>query len=234
MLGAGLVGLAGAWQVWGVRSAALSFRALSGAPGWSFAMSGGISGALDPTFVGIQTPDSVAYAPFTPDALQHAVYGDTRRSGHVPMAVFSDYFCPYCRVIFARLLNRLQLRDIPITVAWHELPLLRAESHFAARASVAAARQGGYEAFHAALIAQGLRPVPAAMGRLADQVGLDGARLIADMESASVAAQLAASARAAQQLGIFATPGVVIGQKVVLGALDAPQMEGLIAGTLAH
>ena len=145
----------------------------------------------------------------------------------VPVAVFSDFFCPYCR----GLIGRLAARDGPkIAVTWHELPLLGANSVIAARAAEAAALQGGYVAFYEALIAQGFRPPPSWMAGVADEVGLSGSQLRRDMDGPVVADRLTTSARSAASLGIRGTPGIVIGRKAVLGALDEGQMERLIGG----
>lgn len=232
LIGGGLLGVAVGWQLWGVRPPSLELRAIMGAPGWQFGTAGDISGALDTTLVGIPDPAQPDLSPFKPDALEAAVFGSTRRAGYVPMAVFSDYFCPYCRILFARLTQRLNAPNPPpITIAWHELPLLGPSSQFAARALMAASLQGGYAIFHSALIRDGLRPAPAAMGRIADAIGLNGAQLIADMDGPQVADRLHQTARAAGQLGVYATPGLIVGRNLVLGALDAAMMDDLIATT---
>lgn len=213
----GLAALAAGWQMFGVRGAQIAWRGIEGLPGWRFGMAGAISGGADPLLAGL--PGSAApRVPFGPGQIADVVY----RGGRARVAVFSDHFCPYCRVLFGRL------SQSDLAIAWHELPLLRPESHIAARAAEAARLQGGYVAFQSALIAQGFRPVPAWLGRVAEGAGLDGARLRRDMAGAEVAAGLEASARAAETLGIFATPGVVAGRSVVLGAVTEAQIAGIL------
>ncbi|MEP4197255.1 MAG: DsbA family protein [Aliishimia sp.] len=231
LLGAGLFALAAGWQKWGVRPKAIDFSAIKGAPGWQFGSAGSFSGSAGSTLVGIRMPGDPIYQPFTASDLDQAVFRDTRRPGHVPIAIFSDFFCPFCRILFARLVERSQEDGPRVTIAWHEHPLLGPNSHFAARAAEAAALQGAYAPFQDALVRTGLRPVPAAMARIAESIGLDGGQLMHDMDGDRVAARLASSARAAQQLGVFATPGLVIGKRVVLGAIERPAMEDLISET---
>ena len=67
------------------------------------------------------------------------------------------------------------------------------------------------------------------MGEVAERAGLDGALLLREMDRGEVARRLEVSARAASTLGFYGTPGIVIGQDAVLGALGRDEMEGLIA-----
>ncbi len=221
-LGLGLVAIASGWQVWGVRDEVLKFGPISGAPGWSMALGGESSGlsSVDFMTVGLEKGP----LPLPASQLSSVLFRDTTQG--VRVAVFSDFFCPYCRRLVGRLRRRETAPDIAIN--WHELPLLGPHSVVAAKAAEAAALQGGYAAFYDGLLAEGFRPTRAWMVHVAETVGLDGRQLQSDMVSPHVEARLEASAAAAARLGVFATPGIVIGRKVVLGALDIKSMETLI------
>lgn len=226
LLGAGLVSLAAAWQVWGVRPPSLKFTPLRDAPDWSFGMAGDISGGSGTDFatIGLESgPD-----PLAPERLADVLYRDA--GDGVPVAVFSDFFCPFCR----RLIGRLKARKSgpKIALNWHELPILGPQSHLAARAAEAAGRQGAYARFYDQLVRDGFRPTRPWMRKVADAAGLDGAQFAADMDGPVVAARLADSAAAAARFGFFATPAMVIGRVGVLGALGNDQMEDLIARAL--
>lgn len=220
-LGLGLAAIAGGWQIWGVREETLQFAPITRAPGWSFAMGGDMSGlsSVDFMTVGIEKGP----VPLPAVQLSDVLFRDT--TSGVRVAVFSDFFCPYCRSLVGRLRARVAAPDIAVN--WHELPLLGPHSVLAAKAAEAAALQGGYAAFYNGLLAEGFRPTRGWMRRVAETVGLDGARLEDDMRGPIVAGRLEASAAAAATLGVFATPGIVIGRKVVLGALDTNTMEEL-------
>ncbi|MEO0379584.1 MAG: DsbA family protein, partial [Pseudomonadota bacterium] len=210
---AGLVAIGAGWQAFGVRRPGLEFRDLGAAPGWRFAALGGVSGAsgADLMTIGLsQGPPALEAA-----QLDGVVHRD-RVEGAVPVAVFSDFFCPYCRGLIGRLGARVGGPAIAIT--WHELPLLGPQSVLVSRAVEAAALQGGYAAFYAQLLADGFRPSPAWMAKVATTAGLDGARVAQDMEGEVVAARLLASARAAKTLGFIGTPGLAVGRSAVLGA----------------
>ena len=129
------------------------------------------------------------------------------------------------------LVTGVQTCALPIWIAisWHELPLLGPQSVLVARAAEAAALQGGYAAFYRQMLADGFRPSPAWIARVAEAAGLDGARVRRNMDGDAVAARLLASARAARTLGFIGTPGLAVGRSAVLGALGTDQMEDLIS-----
>ncbi len=226
IVGGGLVALAAGWQVFGVRKPELTFRAIKDAPGWHFGQIGSVSSASGADLMTIGLSDGSA--PLGSAELEEVVHRDAL-SGAVPVAVFSDFFCPYCRV----LISRLALRSATprIAISWHELPLLGPGSVLVAKSAEAAALQGGYDLFYTALSAAGFRPSPAWMAAIATQAGLDGAQFQRDLNGPEVAARLMASARAAKTLGIIGTPGLVVGRRAVLGALERDQMERLFEQT---
>ncbi|MEO0764415.1 MAG: protein-disulfide isomerase, partial [Pseudomonadota bacterium] len=96
----GLVALAAGWQVFGVRNPRLEFRDIVAAPGWRFAAVGGVSAAsgADLMTIGLDTGP-----PALPGADLDAVVHRDREDGVVPVAGFSDFFCPYCRGLIGRL-----------------------------------------------------------------------------------------------------------------------------------
>ena len=219
---AGLGGIAAAWQRFGVRQPGLAFRDLEGAPGWPFAVAGDLSGGGDLLTLGLgDSPE-----PLPPDQLDTVVHRDATGAG-VPVAVFSDFFCPFCRALMGRLRTRQGGPDLAIT--WHELPLISPHSAEVARSAVAAGLQGGYAAFYDQMIRDGFRPTARWHGAVADRAGLDGAQLLRDRQGEIVAATLAESVAAAARLGFIGTPGLVVRRRAVLGALSDAQMEDLIA-----
>ena len=165
LLGAGALLVAGAVRFTG-REAPLDFELDPVLPGFRHMAGGGASRAAGARFdplVGISAPPDPAG-----EALRTAVRGDPCRAlfggppapGTVPVASFSDYNCPYCRVTTERLATIEARSGGAVDVRWHELPLLGEGSQTAARAALAAARQGAYPAMHAQLMRSRLLPTP--------------------------------------------------------------------------
>ena len=219
LIGAGLVGIAAGWQVWGVRDPELRFVPIADVPGWRFGQAGEVSTltGTDLMTVGLETrPAPLPVVDL--DRIVHQTNGPAPR-----LAVFGDFFCPYCRILMARVRT---MTDVSVT--WHELPLLGPSSVKAARAAEAARLQNGYLAFYDELTRSGFRPSDRYMSAVAGAAGLDGARLRADMDGPEVALRLAQSAAAATRLGFFATPALVIEHTAILGALPTWQLETLL------
>lgn len=219
----GLVAIAAGWQVFGVGRQQIEFEHISSLPGWRFASVGGVSGLSGDDFLTMglgQKP--VPLKPLEMDAAVHV----NAQPGQVPVAVFSDFFCPYCRGLVSRIHARKGRPKIAVT--WHELPLLGPSSVIAAKGAVAAGLQGGYGSFYSALLSEGFKPSKSWLGRIAEVAGLNGARFVADMDSNTVARRLGRTARAASALGFSGTPGIVIGKDAILGALDRDTMENII------
>jgi protein-disulfide isomerase len=147
--------------------------------------------------------------------------------GDVTLVEFFDYRCPYCRAIAPTVMD-LAKSDPDLRIVFREWPILGRESEFAARAALAAAQQGRYPEFHMALM-QLDELSPETVRRVARELGLDLARLEADMQRPEVRKHLDGSDRLARELGISGTPAFVIGDHVVPGMADRATLEGLIA-----
>jgi protein-disulfide isomerase len=146
----------------------------------------------------------------------------------VAIVQFFDYRCPYCKQVVGPLAE-LQRGDGRVRIVYKELPILGPDSVVAARAALAAHLQGAYQRFHAALMARRGAYDDAAIGAIAAELGLDAARLRADMNRPEIAAQIDRNRVLARDLGIRGTPAFVIGAELVPGAIDLETMRGLIA-----
>lgn len=149
--------------------------------------------------------------------------------GIVPIASFSDYNCPYCRRLTQRLVALAARDDVQIRLRWHELPLLGPMSVFAAKAALAARRQGAYAAMHRHFMISPVRPSRSYLVGLAESLELDVPRLLADMDSSAIAVELADSAALAARFGIVGTPALVVGRTRVMGAITDRTLIRLIA-----
>jgi protein-disulfide isomerase len=111
----------------------------------------------------------------------------------------------------------------------HELPIFGPPSEYAARASVAAARQGLQQELRRRLMRSPLMPDPALISRLATEVGLNADRLRSDMADPAIQAELDQTRALADVFGFVGTPGLVIGRTVLNGAVKAETINRILA-----
>jgi protein-disulfide isomerase len=110
-----------------------------------------------------------------------------------------------------------------------EFPILGPESSLAAKAGLAAARQGAYLKFHQALMALSGSITMNAIEELAGKQGLDVSKLKGDMESPEVQSILTRNRELGIKLGVNATPTFVVGSELISGAIDTATFERLVA-----
>ena len=142
-------------------------------------------------------------------------------SADVVIVIFTDYQCPICKTTDPALM-RLISRDPKVRVIFKDWPVFGVRSHAAARAAIAAHRQGRYLAFHAALMESRGQLDDDQIRRIAISAGVDWPRLQADMSarSADLDAQIARHTSQAWSLGLQGTPGYLVGPYLIPGGLD--------------
>ena len=148
----------------------------------------------------------------------------------VTLVVFTDYQCPICRATEPAL-QRALAEDPRVRVIYKDWPILGERSRTAARAALAAQRQGKYRELHAAMMAS-RRPLdPAAIADLARGAGLDAPRLQADLVQygPAIDAQLARHASQAWSLGLQGTPVYLVGPYLVKGRMSHSALRRAIA-----
>ena len=146
--------------------------------------------------------------------------------GDVTVVEFFDYNCGYCKRV-APAVKALIEADANVRVVYKEFPILGPSSLLATKAALAAHRQGKYVVFHEALFE--LPEISEATLRdLSGRLGLDHARLVKDMEGPEIAAQITRDTELARSLDINGTPGFVIGNRLVPGAIDTQTMQQIV------
>jgi len=142
-------------------------------------------------------------------------------NGKVTLVEFSDYACTYCRQSVADV-HKLIAANPDLRVVIREYPILRPESVDAARMGLAAAQQGKFAAYHDAMYALG-PPSAETIARAAKQAGVDIAAADKAIASGIYDSFLKSNIALAGRIGVDGTPGWVIGDRVIAGAvgLDA-------------
>ena len=148
--------------------------------------------------------------------------------GDVVIVEFFDYQCGYCRRVFEPLMD-VAAADGNIRIAVREFPILGEMSTVAARAGIAAHKQGKYAAFHAEMLSRPGGVDEAAIEASAIVAGMDLEQMRADMESPEVEAEIAKNREVASVLGVSGTPAFVIGDAFIPGAMSADTLRQLIA-----
>jgi protein-disulfide isomerase len=148
--------------------------------------------------------------------------------GDVSIVEFFDYRCPYCKQVQPEL-ETLLGQDRNLRFVYKEMPVLGPSSVVAAHAALAARLQGKYEAFHNAMMAAKGQISEDVVYRVAGSVGLDLERLKHDMASSEVAQAVKANLALAEALDIHGTPGFVIGDRIIPGAVELDTLKDLIA-----
>lgn len=148
--------------------------------------------------------------------------------GDVTLVEFFDYRCGYCKRSLKPVLALLK-SDPGLRIVWKELPVLGPVSRIAARASMAAERQGRYLDFHKAVMGAGGKLTEGSVMGIAKRIGLDVERLRRDMADPAIDAYLDETRGLAGKLGINGTPAFVIGDTLVPGAVGGARLKQLIA-----
>jgi protein-disulfide isomerase len=141
---------------------------------------------------------------------------------------FFDYRCPYCKRMNPVIADLVHA-DRGLRVVLVDIPILGPGSVTAARAALAAQRQGRYSEMHDALMRLRGEPTEAEIMRLAAELRLDAERLRRDMADPVVSQRLDANIRLAQALGIQGTPAYVIGNQLLPGAVGPDQLRDAVA-----
>ena len=163
------------------------------------------------------------------DPASPATRPSTAKPGEVTIVEFFDYRCGFCKKVSPTLIKVLAANP-DVRLVFKEFPILGPESTVAAKAGLAAEKQGKYVQFHQAMMAASAVN-EAGIEEVAKQVGLDVARLKTDMQSPEIAAAIEKNLQLASAVGVTATPTFVIGTEMVAGAIDAQAFQGLIAKT---
>lgn len=146
--------------------------------------------------------------------------------GDITVIQFFDYNCGYCKKVAGALIA-LEARDANVRIVYKEFPILSAQSATAAKAALAAQRQGKYAQFHQGLMAAG-KTDDAEIQALATKLGLNYATLQKDMKDPKLDAQLARVQQLASALNINGTPAFIIGERLLPGAVDAEALVSIV------
>ena len=149
-------------------------------------------------------------------------------AGDVTIVEFFDARCPYCKRLEPTMTEFLG-HDPGVRLVYKDMPILGAPSLLASKALLAAQRQGGYEKLRDALMRGGSDVSKESIKAESERLGLDWSRLEHDMNDPAIARRLDGNLQLARKLGIQGTPALVVGDDLLPGAADLPELQKAVA-----
>lgn len=152
-------------------------------------------------------------------------------AGDVTVVEFMDYRCGYCRKANPEV-EELVRADGNIRFILKEFPILGEASLTSSKFAIAVKNLGGDEAYktaHDTLMELRGEPTEATLADLARKLGLDAAKVKAEMDSPEVAAVIQKNHDLAEALQIQGTPMFVIGDTLVRGYVPIDGMRKIVA-----
>ena len=150
-------------------------------------------------------------------------------AGDVTVVEFFDYNCGYCKMMALKATKAIT-EDGNIRWVMHDLPVLRPSSTTAAKAALAAHKQGKYKELHEAfMIHQGPLTDEEIKTIAAGVEGLDMAKLEQDMQSDEVQAILNKNRELADKLELSGVPQFIIGNYISNGAMMGNELQENVA-----
>jgi protein-disulfide isomerase len=138
-------------------------------------------------------------------------------NGDVSVVEFFDYNCGFCRKALPDVV-KLVNNDNKVRLVLKELPIFGEDSEDAAKAALAAHKQGKYFEMHQKLFTEPGKADKAKALAIAKELGLDVAQLEKDMQDPSIKQALDETKDLAQKLNLQGTPLYLIGDHVLPGA----------------
>lgn len=147
--------------------------------------------------------------------------------GDVTVVEFFDYNCGWCKKAIDDVQSLIK-KDPRVRVVLKEYPIFGGpQSVVAARAAMASIKQNKYWEFHNALMRE-KQVTEQNLYVVAQRVGLDVAKLKADMADKKLESAIQQNIEIGQGLGIEGTPGFVIDSHVNVGYVPADGMHQML------
>lgn len=157
-------------------------------------------------------------------------------NGKISIVEFFDYQCPHC-IDMAPTIAAIIKANPDVRVVFKEFPIRGPMSDMAARAALAANKQGKYYEFSHALLGSNKPLTQEVIFETAKTTGINLDQLKKDMNDAVVNGQLKNNVELAQKLKLFGTPAFFIGKtdasdskgiSYVPGQMDQTQLQNAI------
>ncbi len=180
----------------------------------------------------------VLLPPYLPPKVEVSAAGPSKGPQAAPITIveFSDFQCPYCAKAEPTVKDLMELEKYKgkIRLVYRDYPL---EFHKlapkAAEASHCAEDQGKYWEMHGKLFAAAPKLEVADLKAYARELGLDGGRFDACLDSGEKAKVVAENFQAGKDAGVSGTPAFFINGRLISGAQPLEAFKSIIDAELA-
>jgi protein-disulfide isomerase len=131
--------------------------------------------------------------------------------GNITVVEFFDYQCSHC-MNMAPVIESIIKANPNVRIVFKDFPIRGPMSVYAARAAIAADKQGKYYDFSHALLTTSLSLNESNIFDIAKSVGVDTQKLKKDMDSSSVKNEIQSTYSVAHDLKIDGTPAFFVGK----------------------
>lgn len=151
------------------------------------------------------------------------------RNAKIKIVVFSDYQCPFSKRGAETTNALIKKYGNNLMYVYKNLPLgFHNEAMPAAKAALAAGKQGKYYEYHDKLFANQDKLGEATYTQIATELGLNINKFNADRNSKEIEDEIKADAAQASTLGFNGTPGFTLNGVKILGAYPIDHFEKII------
>lgn len=162
-----------------------------------------------------------------------------RVNAHVTVVEFADFQCPFCRLMKYRMDTLLRARPQSVNLIYRHFPLisLHPVAFSAAEAAECASAQGSFTQFYdsAFAVQSDLPRLATRWPTFAAKIGVpDTAAFARCMSSHLGTSRVMTDADAAQRLQLQATPALLIGDELYVGALPLKELDSIVRQAEHH
>ncbi len=152
----------------------------------------------------------------------------TPSSGHtnsvVTLIEFYDYQCSPCKANYPEL-EEMRASETDVRIIYGQLPIFGSQSILAARAAIAAHRQGLFDAYHTALMTTDTPLNIDLIFAMSAEVGLNLKKLQVDMRDPQVIQYLEEMRLLAESLNVTGTPTYIVGGAILRGGTTVEELK---------
>lgn len=178
----------------------------------------------------LRAPTSTAATVIVSDWEELAFTGNTLgdEDASERILVFSDYRCGFCARLDSILMQLLAVRDLAVVYRHFPITSLHPTARYSALVAECAAAQGAFRHVHPLLFESEVASQQQ-IERLGQSAAVpDVRKLVACVQSEEFGSRIDDDMEVAAQLGVVATPSMIVGGRLVRGAIPQDSLEKLL------